>query len=154
MTETLAITLLGEPVAWARTRGRFRFMPAHQRNVTAALRLKAEEVMDGRTMLEGPLRVDFVAEFGVPASWSKKKRAAAPGQPVTKRPDADNLAKLAADALNGVVYKDDAQIAEARICKVYSTQPKITVTISVLTAPPSESSELFAIRILQQVRRE
>jgi len=130
----ITITLLGEPVAWARTRGRFRFMPAHQRNVVALLKLKAEEAMNGATMLDGPLELEFLAVFGVPESWSKKRRAAMLYRPVTKRPDFDNLAKLASDALNGIVYKDDAQIAEASIRKRYGPQPKIVVRVSALDA--------------------
>ena len=134
----ITITLPGEPVAWARSRGRFHHMPAHQRNVVALLRLKAEATMNGCAMLEGAIRLEFLAVFGIPESWSKKKRAAAMYRAVTKRPDFDNLAKLASDALNGVVYKDDAQIAEASIRKIYGPQPKIVVTISPLQSPRSE----------------
>lgn len=38
---------------------------------------------------------------------------------VTKIPDADNIAKLVGDALNGYAWHDDSQIAEMVVRKVY-----------------------------------
>lgn len=37
----------------------------------------------------------------------------------TSRPDLDNLYKAVTDAMNGIVYKDDAQIVKASIEKAY-----------------------------------
>jgi Holliday junction resolvase RusA-like endonuclease len=75
--------------------------------------------------------MELLAEFGIPASWSKKKHGAAirgeirPG----KRPDIDNLYKLVADSFNGIVYRDDALIVEVRARKIYGVQPKLLVTV-------------------------
>lgn len=38
------------------------------------------------------------------------------GAPDLKTPDADNVAKLFCDALNGVAYKDDRQITSLLVC--------------------------------------
>ena len=37
----------------------------------------------------------------------------------TKKPDADNIAKVICDALNGVAYGDDAQICKLCVSKRY-----------------------------------
>lgn len=48
----------------------------------------------------------------------------------TKKPDCDNIAKIICDALNGVAYKDDKQIVQLLVSKVYSVEPFVLVTIS------------------------
>jgi len=69
---------------------------------------------------DGPIDMRIEAVFEVPASWSKKKRALAlEGQVVPGKPDWDNLGKVVSDALNGLAYKDDAQVSAARVTKRY-----------------------------------
>lgn len=48
----------------------------------------------------------------------------------TKKPDSDNIAKIICDSLNGIAYHDDSQIVELYICKSYSENPKVIVTIA------------------------
>lgn len=141
MTRPLTIILLGEPVAWARTRiaghGAL-FTPARQRNVAAALRMAAQAEMEkaGIATYTEPVSVTLRAEFGIPASWSKKKRAAGilgilrPG-----RPDLDNVWKLCSDAFNFVVFRDDSLVAELHCEKRYSLEPKLTITVRPLLRP-------------------
>ena len=143
--EPVTVVLLGEPVAFARMRLNralgSHYVPAHQRNTAAAMRLAAEYAMreQGATMFDVPLRVELVAEFTIPASWSKKKRAAALlGQVRPGRPDIDNIYKLMADAFSGVVYRDDCLVAELGASKRYSVQPKLVVTV----APIGQAGEL------------
>lgn len=129
--DRVTIIMLGEPVPWARTgtKGGQRFTPAKQRNAGASLRVIAQQEMTGRTWFEGAVRLDIVCEFAIPKGRLKGKHAVAIGDGVTRRPDYDNLAKLASDALNGIVYRDDAQVVDARVRKVYGPQPKIVVDI-------------------------
>ena len=47
----------------------------------------------------------------------------------TKKPDLDNVIKVIADSLNGIAYKDDAQIVEVVAKKFYSNRPRVEVTI-------------------------
>lgn len=68
-----------------------------------------------------PLRVTVTAFFTVPKSTSKKKAAAMDGTPHTKRPDADNVAKVILDALNGHAYNDDSAIAALTVWKYQTT---------------------------------
>ena len=71
---------------------------------------------------ENPIKVSIKAYFLVPKSYTKKKKLMiALGKifPII-RPDADNIAKIVLDGLNGVAYKDDKQVAELRVRKQYT----------------------------------
>lgn len=46
-----------------------------------------------------------------------------------KKPDIDNIIKSIADSLNGIAYKDDAQVVEVIAKKFYSNKPRVEVTI-------------------------
>ena len=46
-----------------------------------------------------------------------------------KRPDADNIAKIVLDALNGIAYKDDSQIVDLSVPKRYSDKPRVEIFI-------------------------
>lgn len=61
-----------------------------------------------------PLDIRLTAYYGIPVSASKKKQAAMRRHAIrpTKKPDVDNLVKCYMDAGNGVIYHDDAQIAD------------------------------------------
>jgi Holliday junction resolvase RusA-like endonuclease len=138
MTE-VTITLLGEPCAWRhRTSpdGKHRYLPAKQRDVSAALKLAAQEAMLAQSLLpfDEPVRLTLLAEFAVPASWSRKKRDAALLCLIypTKKPDLDNLLKLAGDCLSGIVFRDDALVCKCNCKKRYGAQPKIVLTIEVI----------------------
>jgi Holliday junction resolvase RusA-like endonuclease len=133
--DPVTVVLLGEPVAWARTRISSRgvlFTPSRQRNNAAELKLAAQQVMANRLPFDCPVRIDLQAEFLIPSSWSRQRQSAAlrgevrPG----KRPDLSNLCKQVEDALNTVVFKDDALIVEYGLLrKVYSRSPKLVVTV-------------------------
>ena len=96
------VELPGEPVA----KGRPRFARGHvytpdkTRIYENSLALAARLAMRGRTLLEGPLTVVVYAFRSIPP---------------TRRPDADNHLKIL-DALNGICWKDDAQIVDAENC--------------------------------------
>jgi Holliday junction resolvase RusA-like endonuclease len=143
--QPITVSLLGEPVAFARMRIAARtgahFVPAPQRNAMAALRIEAANTMlqCGAEVLDEPLQLELLAELPIPASWSKKKRNAAILGLVrpTGRPDLDNVYKLMADAFNGVVFRDDALIVTMRCRKVYGLQPKLVVCVSPLAAVQS-----------------
>jgi Holliday junction resolvase RusA-like endonuclease len=60
------------------------------------------------------------AVLPIPSSWSAKKQQLAVAGEIlpTGRPDLDNVAKAVKDALNGVVYRDDAMITASALKKV------------------------------------
>lgn len=47
----------------------------------------------------------------------------------TKKPDWDNIGKIICDSLNGVAYRDDAQIVDSMVRKFYSETPRVVVSI-------------------------
>ena len=47
-----------------------------------------------------------------------------------RKPDWDNVGKIICDALNGIAYRDDAQIVDALVRKFYSDTPRVIVEIS------------------------
>lgn len=49
-----------------------------------------------------------------------------------KKPDIDNYFKAVTDAVNGILYKDDGQIAVNVSRKVYSWNPRTEIEIQPL----------------------
>lgn len=79
-----------------------------------------------------PLSMHITAFFEIPKSASKKNRAKMLNNELfpTKKPDADNIAKVVCDALNKVAYKDDTQIVDLHVLKAYTeNQPRVMVGI-------------------------
>ena len=74
---------------------------------------------------EAAIRLRITAGFPAPKSASRKNRARmlAGEQRPAQRPDWDNIGKIIADALNGTAYRDDAQVVEAWVEKVYVDGP-------------------------------
>lgn len=86
----------------------------------------------GKAMVEEgiPLSMTIIAHYSIPASWSKSKKSLAEKNEIrpTKKPDADNVAKVICDALNGVAYKDDTQVVSLFVQKVFG-EPKTVVLL-------------------------
>lgn len=70
----------------------------------------------------GPVRARIEAYYKIPKSYSKKRvQAIKEGkEEPTKKPDADNLAKIILDSLNSTAYKDDSQVIELTVIKRYT----------------------------------
>ena len=83
--------------------------------------------MDGAWSLTGPMQLRAWFILPIPASWSKKRKAA-PG-PHTSRPDTDNLLKLALDSCNGILWEDDAQLVIISVGKGYGEQPGLKLKV-------------------------
>ena len=83
--------------------------------------------------LVGPLYLVVVARMPVPQSFSATRRAQALQGRLhpTGRPDVDNVAKLVLDALNGLYWRDDAQIVEMAASKAYGLTPGLQITVGV-----------------------
>lgn len=89
------------------------------------------DVTQNFVLLDGPLQVNLLIGVQIPASWSKKKKMAAlTGQLFpTSKPDLDNSIKSVFDAMNGVVYKDDAQVVTTVTKKRYREAPGLWVSV-------------------------
>lgn len=96
-----------------------------------ALAVVGREAMAGRDPLDGALTVFVEAFVPIPASWSLKKRGAASAGEIfpVGKPDGDNYAKVAGDALNKIVWVDDSQIVMWQVLKVYSDFPRLRVSV-------------------------
>ena len=85
---------------------------------------------------EGPVEVELVSYFEIPAGWPAWKREAALAGVVrpTGRPDLDNLMKMITDAMgaSGRWFRDDAQIVGNVHAKAYAPLPLSRVTVRFL----------------------
>lgn len=68
-----------------------------------------------------PLKMEITAYFPIPKSTTRKNRQRMLGGELlpTKKPDADNIAKIVEDALNKIAYEDDSQITDLSVKKLY-----------------------------------
>lgn len=133
----ITITIPGVPVAKGRPKavrmgktGIRMYTPAKTADYEASCRTAAMVAMQGKAPLAGALFVSFVLHMPIPASLSLKKQVALNGKPHVKKPDASNVVKAVEDALNGVVWHDDSQIAHLSVQKVYSLEPRVEVRVS------------------------
>ena len=78
---------------------------------------------------DAQIAVQITARYPIPKSKSKKtKFAMAAGQiKPAKKPDCDNIVKIICDALNGIAYRDDAQIVQVQMAKEYADEPRTDV---------------------------
>lgn len=117
----ITITINGEP----RGKGRPRFGcgRAYTDAKTRAYEKLVQQtyLASGGKRLTGPVRLFVVAHHGIPTSWNKAaRRLALDGKvPATRKPDADNIAKIIMDALNGVAWEDDRQVVSLTVLKHY-----------------------------------
>ena len=83
----------------------------------------------GGLPFHGPLRAQLQFYFPPPTSLRKADQAAMLGRWRVLKPDADNLAKAVLDALNGVVFVDDAQVVDLAVSKRYGMKAGVRVHV-------------------------
>lgn len=86
-----------------------------------------------------PVEMYITALFPIPKSTTKKDREKIRKKELfpTKKPDADNIAKVICDALNGVAYHDDTQVVKLTVRKAYTEdEPKVVVAMGVFDGYP------------------
>lgn len=117
----------GEPMGKQRHRmGNGRaYTPAKTAHYESVVRMCWNINKPDTWSLDGQYHVQIEAKFTIPKSKPKKwKRDALAGKIyVTKRPDCDNIAKIILDGLNGLAFKDDAQVANLIVKKIYTPGP-------------------------------
>jgi Holliday junction resolvase RusA-like endonuclease len=97
----------------------------------AVIKFFAAQAMGSTDLLETPVSVFLYIRHAVPQSYSKKRTEACLSgleQPC-KKPDIDNIAKTYLDAMNGVIFKDDTQVIDLHVKKVYSAVPGVDVMV-------------------------
>lgn len=134
----VSFTVPGEPIGKGRPRvgkiaGHARlFTPAKTVNYEGLIAHAAQQAMAGAAPMECACQVQLSITCSVPASWSKKKQAAAllGGVLPTKKPDTDNVVKAVFDGLNGVVWRDDVQAVDLFVRKRYGATPGVFVRVT------------------------
>lgn len=117
--QTLEVVIVGKPVSKARPRfGRGRaYTPKTTVDAEKAVRVaywQSSVDQFGRVvMFDGDITINLVFGLG-----DRRRR------------DWDNLAKLVCDALNGIAYRDDAQIHRAVVDKLYTDTPYTKIIIN------------------------
>lgn len=137
------------------------YTPSSTTDAEASIVAVAQQIVrEGRAgRLEGAVEAELWFYRDLPKSCSKKKREAMLAgleRPSTK-PDWDNLGKLVTDALEGVLYANDAALTDVLVRKRYSEQPRTEIVLRevacvALAAPVllsmAGSGELFEARAL------
>lgn len=92
--------------------------------------LQASETQD-QIEYEQPIVMTIDGYYPIPKSTSKKRKEEMLNGKIRPciKVDCDNLAKIVADSLNEVAYKDDTQIVDMYIHKYYAEQPRVEVDI-------------------------
>ena len=108
------------------------FTPPKTRSEEGAVRMFAAAAMADRPPMEGPLEMRLLARTMIPASWPVKKQNSALAGDIkpTGRPDLSNITKLYEDGMNGIVWKDDAQVVSLSVQKIYSHTPNIEIYVA------------------------
>lgn len=147
----ISIYVPGEPVAKARPKatgmkgkdGNFRarmYTPKKTVNFETKIAEHAKCQMILREPTKGPVCLDLVLFFAIPESWPEWKKQAAQKNHIahTSKPDSDNVLKAVKDALNKIVYHDDAQVIETHLMKLYSNSPGVMIEVRELTLSPCQ----------------
>ena len=126
--------LRGQPIGKGRprfTRQGRAYTPAKTKEYEHRLAAVASDAMIDikQDPITVPCKLYVLAQFEIPKSWSKKRREAATrGEVSPGRPDIDNVIKIALDAINGVVFEDDAQVDRIIATKRYG-DPLMLVSV-------------------------
>lgn len=117
-----------------RATGRGKFIRVYDPPKTAKFKRELKQLateMYHDAPLEGEIYLKVAFYRKIQKSISKKehdKRASGEHRPIVKA-DLSNYLKSFEDALNGVLWKDDAMIVHEEIDKYYSDNPRIEVEI-------------------------
>lgn len=133
---SITFTVPGEPRGKQRPRtppnGGRPYTPQQTVSYENWVKTCAVDHMSMAPPLQGPLSLTVRVVRTRPASWPKKRQAEIWD---TRKPDYDNLAKICSDAMNGIVYADDAQIAVAAVFKMLGAEPCVEITVAELPQP-------------------
>lgn len=92
------------------------------------------QAMNGAGLIVGPVVLRVTLYFPRPKSHhvaddpGRELKASAPTF-VASRPDVEKVVRAVADALSGVAYRDDAQIATLHAVKLYGDPPRAVIEV-------------------------
>ena len=135
MIKPIELTIYGKPIAKKRPRfvrrGKFVGTYNDQETEEGRFILDAKSQLNGRDLIEGPIKLVTTFFMPIPKSTSKKKKAQMMRGEIkhVKKPDVDNMLKFVCDCLNGIVWKDDSQVYIKHAAKIYSDNPMTKITV-------------------------
>lgn len=138
--EYVSIWIPGEPVS--KGRPRFYTSPKGKVITTTPGRTKTAEgvvrtfAIDAynKELHSGPVRLRIYFGLQIPMSKSKKYQQSILNKPCLKKPDSDNMLKLIKDSLNGIIWKDDSQVFQTEIIKLWTHEPGTMIEIELIGA--------------------
>lgn len=135
VTDSISFCVRGEPKGKGRprfTRSGHAYTPKD--TIGYENRIRQAYHTAGNPMMMGDIGMEIKAYYGIPKSRSNRIKAEMAEGKIrpTKKPDADNVIKVIADALNGIAYHDDSQIVEVQLEKWYADEPRIEVMLSTI----------------------
>lgn len=110
------------------TRGGHAYTPKGTRDYERAIR-EAYENAPRRPPepFSGPIAVCIMTYRQLPKLTPKRVLS----EPDTHKPDADNIAKVVLDALNGVAWLDDAQVTSLTVVKLDRTRDQERLSVRI-----------------------
>ena len=118
------ITIPGPLQGKGRPRFDRRSMHAYTPERTRAYeeRIRMAWIASGGQKLDGPVSMRIVAMQALPSRATRAMREAAGRGEIwpIRKPDLDNIIKIALDALNGLAYADDTQVTRIDAIKAYA----------------------------------
>lgn len=149
--QVVAFTVLGVPVPQGSksafvVKGRAVIAESNRAKLKpyrASVAEAAAAAMNGAGLVTSPVRMELYLHFPRPKShYGRGSQAAvlrvdAPAY-VATRPDAGKVARAIEDALTGIVWRDDSQVADLRVVKLYGDPPRAVVRIEQLDDLASE----------------
>lgn len=132
MTFTVIFSVEGDPVGKQRprfSRGR-TYTPKKTVDYEKQIADKARSAMGSSEPLSTPMAVYIYANYKVPSSYSKQRRAdCLAGVERPKVNDIDNVCKCVLDAMNNIVYLDDKQVVCLHATKRFDTIASLHVLV-------------------------
>lgn len=115
------------------TKNGHAYTPKKTRDYEETLRQHIRMVWKGPRIERQPVLLFLDLILPIPKSWPewKKIEALEGNRYPTSKPDLDNLEKAVMDAMDGVVFKDDAQVVGKYSNKYYGDEPSVNVYVNV-----------------------
>lgn len=131
----IRFSVFGKPMGKARPRftlSGHAYTPETTREYEQRVRAAYLEHARSDHFADRPVAVEIMAFFPIPKRATKAQRAATERREEfpTCKPDCDNICKIVCDALNGVAYRDDAQVVAVICQKCYGANPSVHVVIT------------------------
>ena len=134
---TVVFNVPGNPVGKQRARYVKRgnhistYTPEKTRIYETLIKESAKQAMGSSEPLETPVTLYLYIRVPIPKSCTKKRLEAIQNgseKPI-KKPDGSNILKSVEDGMNGVVYKDDSQIVNIHVTKVFSSEAGVDICV-------------------------